>query len=475
VAGLEGLSREELLAVVTAQAQVIEQQAARIEELTAQVADLTRRLGQDSGNSSLPPSSDRFGKPGRDRRKPATRRPGKQPGAPGSTLELVADPDEIIDHVPEECAGCGVDLADAEPAGTVVRQVRDIPPVQVRVVEHRMHKRACGCGTVSSAAAPAGVDGPVCYGPNLRTLAVYLVVFQHVPVERAAALIADLTGATPSTGWVTAQVARTAQVLAEVETLIKTLLTAAVVLGADETTINVAGSKQWLHVARTELLTAFHLHTSRGRVAVDDFGVLPDYAGTLVRDALSVYDAYPATHALCGAHLIRELTAAAEAHPEQVWPAQARSALADLADAARAARHQGLAAIPAQVAAEPLRLFRHAVLVGLAEHRRAESRKQTKTRNLLERLRDREAEVLRFTTDLAVPFTNNGSERDLRPVKTQIKISGCHRSATGAQAWLRIRGYISTVRKHGDDVFTALHDAITGNPWRPPPEPSLAT
>jgi hypothetical protein len=304
---------------------------------------------------------------------------------------------------------------------------------------------------------------------------VYLVVFQHVPVERAAALIADLTGVAPSTGWVSGQVARTAQVLVEVETLIKTLLTAAVVIGADETTLNVAGTKQWLHVARTELLTAYHLHTCRGRVAVDDFGVLPGYAGTLVRDALSVYDAYPATHALCGAHLIRELTAAAEQHPEQVWPAQARSALADLADAARAARERGLTAIPEQVAAEPLRLFRHAVLVGLAEHRRAQGRKQTKTRNLLERLRDREAEVLRFTTDLAVPFTNNGSERDLRPVKTQIKISGCHRSATGAQAWLRIRGYISTVRKHGDDVFTALHDAVTGNPWRPPREPSLAT
>ena len=141
---------------------------------------------------------------------------------------------------------------------------------------------------MSSAVAPAGVDGPVCYGPNLRALAVYLVVFQHVPVERAAALIADLTGATPSTGWVTAQVARTAQALVEVEALIKTLLTAAVVIGADETTLNVAGSKQWLHVARTELLTAFHLHTCRGRVAVDDFGVLPGYGATLVRDALSV-------------------------------------------------------------------------------------------------------------------------------------------------------------------------------------------
>ena len=467
--------------MVAAQAAVIEQQTARIEELTAQVTELTRRLGQNSGNSSLPPSSDRFVKSKRDRRRSTARRPGKQPGAPGSGLALVADPDEVVEHVPVECAGCGGDLADAEEAGAVVRQVRDVPPVRVRVTEHRMHKRVCGCGTVTSAPARGwrrpGWTGRCATGRTCepwRTLAVYLVVFQHVAVERAAVLIADLTGAAVSTGWVSAQVGRTAQALVEVEALIKTLITLATVIGADETTVKVAGTRHWLHVARTELLTAYHLHASRGRQAVEEFGLLADYTGTLVRDALSVHGphgSYPARHALCGAHLIRELTAVAETHPEQDWPTQARSALADLAQAARNAREQGLSAIPAEVAATPLMLFRHAdntVLVGLARHRRAPGRKQTKARNLLERMPDRQAEILRFTTDLDVPFTNNGSERDLRPVKTQIKISGCHRSTTGAQAWVRIRGYISTVRKHGDDVFTALHDAITGNPWRPP-------
>jgi transposase len=465
---MEQLSREQLLVVVAEQAQLIASQAARLEALTAEVAELTRRLGQNSQNSSLPPSADRFGKPPRARRAGATRKPGKQPGAPGSALELVADPDEVIEHVPAACAGCGNGLSGAAPAGVVVRQVRDVPLVKVRIVEHRLHRRACGCGQVSTAAAPAGVEGSVCYGPNLRAIAVYLVVFQHVPVERAARLIADLTGATPSTGWVSAQVARTADALVKVEKLIKTLVALATVIGVDETTVNVAGRKSWLHVARTDLLTAYHLHRSRGRTAVRDFGVLPTYAGTVVHDALAVYDAYPARHALCGAHLLRELTAVAEAHPQAIWPDQARRALTDLNTAARAARAAELTKIPAEQAAEPLRLLRHAVLVGLADHPRADGRKQTKARNLLERLRDREAEILRFTVDLAVPFTNNGSERDLRPVKTQLKISGCHRAATGATNWLRVRGYISTVRKHGDDVLTALRDALTGNPWTPP-------
>lgn len=331
-----------------------------------------------------------------------------------------------------------------------------------------MRRRACGCGQVSTAPAPAGANAPVSYGPNLRALAVYLVVFQHVPLARAALLLADLTGVAPSTGWVSGQVARCSEALTEVETLIKTLITAAVVIGADETTMSIAGTKQWLHVACTDALTAYFLHPSRGRKAVAEFGILPTYAGTLVHDALAVYDAYPATHALCGAHLLRELTAVAETHPQARWPEQAARALLDLNTAARAARDQHLSVIPDEQKAPLMHLSGQAVLVGLAQHPRAPGRKQTKARNLLERLRDRQDQILRFADDLAVPFTNNGSERDLRPVKTQLKISGCHRSTTGAQAWLRVRGYTSTARKHGHDVLTALRDAITGDPWLPP-------
>jgi len=82
-------------------------------------------------------------------------------------------------------------------------------------------------------------------------------------------------------------------------------------------------------------------------------------------------------------------------------------------------------------------------------------------------LRTRRGVSLRYARDLAVPFTNNQAERDLRPAKTQLKISGCHRSASRARAWLRVRGYTSTARKHGTNALTALRDAITGNPWKP--------
>lgn len=470
MSGWESASRVELLGLVSAQAATIAELTATVAAQAERIADLEQRLGQNSRNSSRPPSSDALDTPPRSLRKKTGRRPGKQPGSPGAALRRVDDPDEVVEHVPSSCTGCGVDLAEAAAAGVVRRQVHDIPDVTIRVVEHRLHRRRCGCGCVTVAQAPAGVSAPVAYGPNLRALAVYLVVFQHVPVERAATLIADVTGAGCSTGWVSGVLAATAEALADVEKLIKTLVVLAQLVHVDETSLNVGGGKQWLHVACTRTLTAYHLHSSRGRAAVEQFGVLPGFTGTAVHDALSVYDGYPgATHALCGAHIARELVAAAETHPDRDWPTAALDALFGLNDAAHASRERGLRRIPAQTLDPLLDRWRHAILCGLSTHPRRDGRKQSTTRNLLERLRDRDQQVLRFARDPAtVPFSNNQAERDLRPVKTQIKISGCHRSDTGARAWLRVRGYISTARKNRINVLDALRDAIIGTPWTPP-------
>lgn len=449
---------------------MIEAQARMIEELRAEVAELKRRLGRNSGNSSQPPSADGPAvSPSRAERRRSGRRPGKQPGSGGSALLQTSTPDEIVDHVPAACGDCGSDLAGARPAGMVRRQLHDIPTIAPVVVEHRLHRRRCGCGATTTAVAPAGVNAPAVYGPNLRALVVYLLVFQHVPVARTQALITDLTGARPSTGWISSQLATVADVLVDVEKLIKTLITLAHVIHVDETTSNINGARWWLHVASTDKLTAYLLHRSRGRAAVTAFNVLPAFRGTVVHDALSVYDAYPgARHALCCAHLVRELVAAAEANPDQSWPQQALRALHGLNTAAYHARDQQLQVIPPEIADPLLDSWRHALLVGLAQHRRTRGRRQSKTRNLLERLRDRDEQVLLFARDLTVPFTNNQAERDVRPTKTQLKISGCHRSETTATAWLRIRGYISTVAKHGDNIYDAIRDAITGNPWKPP-------
>jgi transposase len=470
VSGVEQPSREELLALIESQARVIEELTARVSAQEVRIAELERRLGRNSRNSSQPPSTDGPAvSPARAARQRSGRRPGKQPGAGGSALFQTSNPDQVVDHVPDACGGCGGDLAGASAAGMVRRQVHDIPDITPVVVEYRLHKRRCGCGTTTTATAPAGVGAAAVYGPNLRALAVYLLVFQHIPVARTQTLIADLTGARPSTSWISSVLSTVADLLVDVEELIKSLITLAHVIHVDETSSNINGARWWLHVASTEKLTSYHLHRSRGRAAVTEFDVLPAFRGTVVHDALSVYDAYhQARHALCGAHISRELVAATEADPDQAWPEQALRALHGLNTAAYQARDQHLRAIPPQIGDPLLDSWRHALLVGLAEHPRVPGRRQSKTRNLLERLRDRDAQVLLFARDLSVPFTNNQAERDVRPTKTQMKISGCHRSETTAKAWLRVRSYISTVAKHGDNILDALRDAITGNPWKPP-------
>lgn len=359
-------------------------------------------------------------------------------------------------------------------AGVARRQVTDIAPAVATVTEHRLHQRRCDCGTVTTAPAPAGVAAaPASYGPNLRAWVVYLLVFQHVPVARVAEMVADLSGARPSTGWVCQVLRDTAAALSDVDKLIRTLLTTAHILHVDETGAKVTGARWWLHVAATETLTTYHLDRSRGRTAITNLGVLDGFTGTAVHDCWASYNAYTGcAHALCGAHIARELIAADEADPGQHWPGQAIDALFALNDAAHAAREHGRRRIPPEIAEPLLHAWRHAIAVGLAQHPARPGRKQTKTRNLLQRLRDREADVLRFAHDLAVPFTNNQAERDLRPAKTQMKISGTFRSEAGAKAWARIRGYISTARKHGITAYDAILSAVTGNPWTPTISPA---
>lgn len=205
------------------------------------------------------------------------------------------------------------------------RPVIDLPVMSPTVTEHRLHRCRCTCGTVTTAAAPEGVAAaPASYGPNLRAWVVYLLVFQHIPVARVVELVTDQSGARPSAGWVCRVLCETAAALGEAEKLIRSLLTAAHILHVDETGTKVTGARWWLHVASTDTLTTYHLDASRGRAAISNLGVLDDFTGIAVHDCWASDNAYTdCDHALCGAHIARELLTAAEAHPDQHWLAQA--------------------------------------------------------------------------------------------------------------------------------------------------------
>jgi hypothetical protein len=465
---------------------LIREQAERIAMLEALVADLPERAGsRNSGNSSMPPSSDDLpGRkmPGKQRRAAERaekkRSRGKQPGSPGAAMRWEV-PDRTEDHYPQGDCVCGRDLADAADLGVARSyQQEEVPAAPAERVQHDLHEARCACGRVHAAARPAGVpDSALSIGPRLRALAVYLVVFQHVPVERCQQLIADVTGAAVSEGFIHSCLRCAAALAADVVRLIRALITAAAVAGFDETTLRSgpAGEKKYVHGAFTELYSAFWL-CARSLDSMQDAGILPDFAGIVVSDRYQNYFhprwEHIAGNQACLAHLLRDYQDCAETYPDAVWPVQAQRALRGLIRAWHAAREQGLSAIPADTAEPLAHEFWHAVLAGLASVPRVpgpkNSTRQRPGRDLVEFCRDRRDDVLRFTTDTSIWPTNNISERGVRPLKTQQKVSGRLTSDDVTQDRLDIRSYIDTARKHGRSAFTALCDLMTGNPWRPP-------
>ena len=453
---------------------------ARNAELEERVARLERLLSRNSGNSSMPPSTDDLpGKkpPERKARRVGGRRPGKQPGAPGAYLAWQDRPDKTEDVFPEGRCECGADLAGAADLGVrYSHQVTDLPEARAVTIQYDRHAAGCSCGRVHVADAPpqAGAPGTVTYGLNFQAWCVFLMVMHHVPVERCADIIESMSGTRPSDGWVHSLLERAARAVAAANTAIRALILLARVVCGDETPVRVGpgpkSRKRYLHVACTNLLTCYFLG-GRDLPSFKGF-VYSDLHGTvIVHDRYQNYDSFGGiSHQLCCQHLLRDLEDAAESYPSAIWPGQTADALRALIHAANVARDQGLSAVPGEMTAEHLKLFRRGVTVGLSEVRRVPGAKskQPPARTLLECLRHREADVLRFLTDSAIPPTSNQAERDLRPSKTQQKISGRLRSEKTTRDRYAVRGYASTAVKHGIAVFIAIHNALAGKPWIPP-------
>jgi transposase len=469
-------SYEQLAALVATQERTIAQLQARIVEQDAEIAELKRQLGASSRNSSKPPSSDGLDKPApKSLRGRSERKPGGQPGREGRTLRQVERPDEVVVHEPGACTGCGGTLTGEDrPAGVLRRQVFDIPKSTVRVVEHRLLARRCVCGTVTQAPAPAGVSAPAQYGPHAAAIAVYLVLGQHLPVARTAALLAELFGTPMSVGTVAAWTSRAAAGLEPFTAAARRALGGAELVHLDETGLRVAGRLHWLHVASSARFTGLFCHRRRGKEAIDAAGVLPGFTGIAVHDAFTSYSRYPtATHALCNAHLLRELIAVVDhhdAHPPSgadtpagwCWAAQVIDALLALKAIT------GTGALPGpDVLATSRRLIVSAALIGASAQGGPPGAVGRRHRALARRIRRRLDEYLRFASDLRVPFDNNLAERDIRMAKIKQKVSGCLRTLAGAQDFAAMRSYLSTAAKHGRRPFDVLTELTSGNVWIP--------
>jgi len=346
------------------------------------------------------------------------------------------------------------------------RQVFDLPPLELVVTEHRAETLVCGkCGAHVEGEFPPEVTQPTQYGRGIYQLATYLKSEQLLPYGRSQQLLADVFGVPLSPGTLENLVHHAAQRLRPVVARIHTVLRTQRVAHFDESGFYIGGQRYWLHSAGTAEWSYYAPHPRRGRAAMDDIAILPQFHGTAVHDGLAAYWSYMhCQHSLCNVHHVRELNGLLENTP-QPWMQRFKWLLLSCQQRVARAKAAGLTALPPAQLAQIERLYDRLIQLALQTHpppeggwprgKRGRVRKP-KARNLAERLDKHKRAVLAFVYDFNVPFDNNLAERDLRMLKVQQKISGCFRSWQGAEDFCIIRSYTATLRKQGLSVWAAL-------------------
>jgi len=475
---LSALPAAELAALLAEAYRLVGELTAQNERLAARVGQLERQAGKDSSTSSRPPSSDSpYKKKGADRslRDRGKRRPGKQPGSPGVTMNLVDDPDERFEFPPAACCGCGAGLAGEPVLAQRRHQVTDIAPAPApRVTEYVAQARQCpGCGTVTAGELPAHVRARASFGPETCAQAANLTAGHYIPVYRATLLLCQLAGVAVSTGWMAGVRGRAASLVeaSGFTDRVRELLKTAPALHADETPARAAGGTRYVHLACTAYLTCMHTG-DRSAGAIDAGGVLPGYQGVIVRDGYAGYGHLTdALHAWCGVHLLRDLKGLYDFEPaQQQWASQMAGLLIQARDAASAARQAGQSVLDAAVLDGLVARYRELAAAGLAASLYRRTATARDARRIARRFLGFEDLILRFATrpDLDI-FSNNEAERTIRPVKVQQRSSGgCWRTIEGLADFALVQSYLSTAAKWGLSKLDALRDLFNGRAWLPP-------
>lgn len=447
--------------------QLVDQQAARIQALEDQVAT-------NSGNSSQPPSSDGVKKKPASLREKGQRSTGGQPGHAGKTLKFSLTPDQIEVYDLSHCPTCGANVERIVPTHVEKRQVWDVPPLTLQVTEHQSAVKCCPqCQGRVQADFPVGVTHPVQYGPHLTAQAAYLTTYQLLPLARVCELFNDWYGHAPSEAFLLSAAQRVQTQVTGVVDQIRTQLTHADRVPADETGLRVEGQLNWAHVVSTDTLTVYDIHAKRGYAAWRDIGLLPTVHGWVIHDGFQSYwQLKQCQHALCNAHHLRELRFLAEQH-QQTWAAE-RARL--LVTAYREVQVWSKTAdqLPPERVADYHHQYDRLIQRGYVTQPSSPPSRQTRGRpaqspakNMLDHLQRYQAQTLAFLSDFRVPFDNNQAERDLRMLKVKQKIAGTFRTRAGAERFCGLRSYISTARKQGQRVLAALYEALLGRPFVP--------
>lgn len=449
----------------------IQQQQIRIQQLETRVQDLEARLSKNSSNSSKPPSSDGLKRKPKSLRNQSDKKPGGQQGHVGKGLAQVENPDSVVTHAPTSCNGCGSSLNQVEGVCAEARQVFDLPQPKIEITEHRALEKQCPCcGKFNRAAFPENVRGPVQYGERVQALTAYFAHQHFIPVDRVCEIFEDIFGIAISPGTCANVDEKLFQKLESFESSLKVYLLAAQVLHFDETGMRCQKKLHWVHVTSSQWATFYMIHSKRGKQAMDEADILPQFQGKAIHDHWFPYFSYAQVeHGLCNAHHLRELTFIHEEEKED-WAKRMK----DLLIFAKNEVEKYLAqwVLPKEVLYQIEQAYTQIIAEGLEYHSRLPPlpkgkrgrQKQRDGKNLLDRFQENRSSVLLFMYNFAVSFTNNQGEQDIRMVKLKQKISGCFRTSKGGKVFCRIRSYLSTARKQGWNIWDALSEAIKGCP-----------
>jgi len=432
---------------------------AAIKILITLMSILANRLNINCKNSSKPPSEDKNRKRGSNKTK-SDKKPGGQNGHIGTNLKKIDKPDNVEQiNIDKRLLPKG----KYRDVGYESRQVFDINIKRV-VTEYRAQILENQKGQRFVAEFPLHVKNEVQYGSGAKVNAVYMSQFQLLPYQRIQDQFADQMKLPLSTGTIFNFNKEAYELLENFDTFVKQKLIIAELLHVDETGINVNKQGMWLHLASNNKWTYFYPHEKRGSVAMDEIGIIPNFHGILCHDHWKPYYTYKCTHALCNAHHLRELTRAEE-QDNQVWAKDVKLLLLKIKNDVD--KNAGI--LDENIVANYREQYRKILENGgqecpepIRENGQKGRLKKSKSRNLLERLRDYENDVLRFMENKIVPFTNNPGENDLRMTKVQQKISGCFRSIEGAYMFCRIRSYLSTCKKNNVNATEALRLLFQG-------------
>lgn len=432
-------------------------------EFENRIRELELQAKKNSKNSHKPPSTDGLQKPvTKSLREKTGRKTGGQPGHKGHTLRQVEHPDHVVVYPVTVCSCCQNSLEKEPVASKKIRQVFDIPPVHLEVIQHEIERKICpNCLHTEEASFPKDVTNTVQYGPNVQLMTIYLTQCQYMSFQRTSQFFRDVLQHSISQGTINCLIQSFGEKVQEIEEEIRSHLLDSAMIHCDETGLRNQGKTEWVHTYSTSECTLQYIHQKRGNIAMDEIGVLPRFTGTIVHDCWKPYFTYTeCEHVLCNVHFLRELKGVSE-QSNQSWAQEMADFLVN------AKQEIETRQLPTEQLVQYHKQYRAILAKGEEANplipKQGTNRgrqKQSPVRNLLNRLIEHQESVLAFLFHPSIPFDNNQAERDIRSVKLRQKISGSFRSEYGAHHFLRIQSYISTLRKQKKSIFDCMKKLI---------------